>query len=134
MFDTPFKIAQFIIGLLGAITTVTCFVPQGIKTLITRDTSGLSKWFFISAIISSFFWLSIGSLAIAHPFVEGHGVDGLANGLSSGLPSIITNVITLVINITILTIKLTNIYNAKKLNMDEALYCNQIRKNKLKNL
>lgn len=127
MFQTPYQIIQFIIGLLGAITTIACFIPQGIKTFLSKDTSGLSKWFFITSLICSLFWLTLGSMAIASPWVH-HDLSSaaVANALSAGLPPIITNVVTLLIDIGILIIKVNNINKAKALNMTEADYCNTI--------
>ncbi|MGL4951622.1 MAG: SemiSWEET family sugar transporter [Mycoplasma sp.] len=122
MFDTPVKIALFIFGLFGALTTIGCFVPQGIKTLITRDTSGLSKWFFIIALTSSAFWLLIGSLSI----VDGAQSNAIWNGILAGLPSIITNVVTVIINSTILMVKLRNMSESKKQGITEQEYCNRL--------
>ena len=132
MFDTPYSIAQFIIGILGAITTITCFLPQGIKTFLTKDTSGLSKWFFISALISSAFWLTIGGMTIASPAYFNEG--DWSSAIASGLPSVLTNVFTVFINVGVLFIKLNNINKAKKMNISEAEYCNKIRKNRVQNL
>lgn len=132
MFDTPYSIAQFIIGIFGTITTITCFLPQGIKTFFSLDTSGLSKWFFISAIASSIFWLAIGSMTIASPAYFDSG--DWSSAISSGLPPIITNLITIVINSIVLFIKLRNIKNAKKMKLTENEYCNLIKKEKYNKL
>lgn len=132
MFSSPYSIAQFIIGIFGAITTITCFLPQGIKTFVSKDTSGLSKWFFISALISSLFWLTIGSMTIASPAYFNEG--DWASAISSGLPPIITNIFTVVINTIVLFIKYKNISNAKKQKITETEYCNLIRKNKFTKL
>ena len=136
MFNTPYSIAQFIIGILGAITTITCFLPQGIKTFLSKDTSGLSKWFFISALVSSAFWLTIGAMTIASPIYsnQGNSSSAWSSAIASGLPSIITNIFTVIINTTILFIKLSNMNKAKKMNINEAEYCNKIRKNKAQKL
>lgn len=124
MFDTPFQIAQFIIGLFGAITTIACFLPQGIKTFLSKNTAGLSKWFFICALTSSAFWLALGSMAIASPYLyNSQDLNAIANGLSAGLPPIITNVITVIINAGILIIKINNMKNAKKEGISETEYC-----------
>ncbi len=124
MFETPFEIAQFIIGLLGALTTIACFLPQGIKTFITKNTAGLSKWFFICALASSIFWITLGSMAIASPYIYNDtSSSAIANGLSAGLPPIITNVITIIINTMILIIKIRNMHAAKKAGISETEYC-----------
>ncbi len=126
MFNTPYEIAQFIIGILGALTTVLCFLPQGIKTFLTKNTAGLSKWFFICALASSVFWLTLGSMAIASPYVFGGDSVSIANGLSAGIPPIITNVITIIINAGILIIKLKNMKQAKLLGISETEYCSRL--------
>lgn len=136
--STPYDIAQFVIGILGALTTIACFVPQGIKTLITKDTSGLSKWFFIFALISSMFWFSIGAMAICNPFINattGEIISQAAinNGILAGLPPIITNVVTVFVNVSILTIKLINIKKAKNKKMSEIEYCLWIKNKKENN-
>lgn len=133
--STPYDIIQFTIGILGAITTIACFIPQCIKTLITKDTSGLSKWFFIFALVSSIFWFCIGGMSIANPFIniESNGVvsqTAINNGILAGLPPIITNVVTFIVNICILTIKLINIKNAKNKKISEIEYCLQLKKEK----
>ncbi|MGL4950351.1 MAG: SemiSWEET family sugar transporter [Mycoplasma sp.] len=121
-FWTPINIALFVFGLFGAGTTIGCFIPQGIKTLKTRDTSGLSHWFFIIAITSSAFWLAIGSLTIASGAMDGD----LPLGIFGGLPSILTNVVTVFINVMILFIKLKNMRDAKALGISEIQHCANI--------
>lgn len=131
MFNTPIAIALFVVGLLGSLTTIFCFLPQSIKTFVTRDTSGLSKWFFIIANISSLFWISIGTLSILNSYDQGFGYE---IGLNAGLPSILTNVITIILNIITLVIKIQNIIRAKKENISEFDYCkkNQVNVKKSK--
>ncbi|MGL4948513.1 MAG: PQ-loop domain-containing transporter [Mycoplasma sp.] len=128
IFSSPIQIALFVFGILGAATTIGCFAPQGVKTVMTRDTSGLSKWFFIIALVSSVFWLLIGSLTIANGVIgtineKGELVKDVTGGIYAGLPSIITNVVTVCINTTIFIIKANNMKEAKKANMSEADYC-----------
>ncbi len=127
-----YAIAQLIIGVLGSLTTILCFLPQGIKTFITKDTSGLSKWFFISALISSFFWFAIGAMTIAAPVYYENG--DLPSAIAAGIPSILTNVITVIINFIILVIKLTNMHHAKKEGISEHEYCNRFKIDKLSKL
>lgn len=123
MFTTAYEIAFLIIGIFGSLTTIFAFIPQFIKTMITKDTSGLSLWFFIIALISSLFWLTTGSLSIASPFINGFDEVTIPSAIASGLPSIITNIITLVTNSIILIIKINNMKKAKALNMSEQDYC-----------
>lgn len=129
MFQTPVQIFLLIFGILGALTTILCFVPQTIKTVISRDTSGLSKWFFIIALTSSFFWLCIGSLNIVNANTEGN----IANGLYAGLPLLITNVISVSLNVTTLFFKMQNIKKAAAQNLSEEEYCSIISKDRIRN-
>lgn len=115
----------FIIGLLGSITTIACFLPQCIKTIKTRDTSGLSLLFFLIAILSSIFWLIYGGLNI---YITLKHENNVSNALRNGLPIILTNIITIVINTIIIFIKVNNISKAKKNNITEHEYCNRIVK------
>lgn len=128
MFNTPVQITLFVVGLLGAMTTIGCFIPQAIKTIITRDTSGLSKWFFIIAVFSSILWLGIGALNIGNGIYDTN--IGWENGLLAGLPPILTNVVTIVTNSIVLAIKLYNIEKSKKLNITEQEFCLQISENR----
>lgn len=123
MFNTPVQITLFIVGILGAMTTIGCFIPQAIKTIITKDTSGLSKWFFIIAVFSSILWLGIGALNIGNGIYDTN--IGWENGLLAGLPPILTNVVTIVTNSIVLVIKLHNIKMSKKFNITEQEYCFQ---------
>ncbi len=123
MLNTPYEICQMVVGMLGSLLTIVCFIPQGLKTLKTKDTSGISIIFPIAALISSFFWISGGVLAIVHPFVFNGNGSSVANGLVTGIPIILTNLVTSIVNVTITVIKLKNMSNAKKLNISEEEYC-----------
>lgn len=125
MFDTAYEIAFLIIGLFGSLTTILAFLPQCIKTIHTRNTSGLSLWFFIIAIVSSFFWLTMGIMSICSPYYFGFDKSSIPSALSSGIPPIITNVITLCLNTIVLVIKIRNMRKAKSLNISEIDYCQQ---------
>ena len=43
MFSSPVQIVNFVISLLCSIVTIGYCVPQGLKTVLSRDTSALSK-------------------------------------------------------------------------------------------
>lgn len=57
-----------IIGFLAAFGTTISFLPQAIKTIQTRDTSGISLYMYILFTMGTLFWLiyglSIGSLPV----------------------------------------------------------------------
>ncbi len=142
MFSSPVQIVNFVISLLCSIVTIGYCVPQGLKTVLSRDTSALSKWYFIFSIVSSTLWISLGVFAICTPFIM-QEYDGLsystkvAQGLNAGLASIITNTIGILIYVVILAIKISNQRKAKKLNMTEIDYCRQVlqtRKHKAEKL
>ncbi len=130
MLNSPYGITQFAIGLLGSILTIACFVPQGIKTLKSRDTSGISVVFPISALVSSFFWMTSATMAIVHPVVFNGGNYNLSAALISSLPIIITNLFIAVINFIVAPLKLKNLKTSKKLGISEYEYCQQYKLNK----
>lgn len=122
MFNSTYEIIQFIVGLAGSLLTIGCFLPQGIKTVRTKDTSGISLAFPIIALTSSLFWITAGLLMICS-HIAFNNPDLLASGLAGGIPIILTNVVTIVINAIITIIKLNNMKEAKKQNISEAEYC-----------
>ncbi len=124
MFATSYEIIQFIVGLIGSLLTIACFVPQGIKTLKTKDTSGISLIFPIAALCSSVFWITSGVMIICN------NNSNLASGLAGGIPIVLTNVVTSCINVVITIIKIKNVKNAKKMNLTEAEYCLQLTNQK----
>jgi len=75
------------IGYIAATLTTLSFLPQAIKTIRTRDTSGISLGMYSVFTVGVAFWLGYG-------FVLG------------SLPMIVSNVVTLILSATILTLKL----------------------------
>ena len=57
-----------IIGLLAGLTTTGAFLPQIIKTIITKDTKSISLWMYCVYVIGVIIWfiygLMIGEVAI----------------------------------------------------------------------
>jgi MtN3 and saliva related transmembrane protein len=75
------------IGTLAAILTTACWVPQALRTIRTRDTSGFSLWAQVLLVCGIALWL----------------VYGLALG---SWPLIGANIVTLVLVVVILILKL----------------------------
>lgn len=78
------------IGYLAAFLTTISFVPQAIKTISTKDTSGISFWMYLIFISGVGMWLSYGIL-ISNPII------------------IIANFITFILAGIIFVIKMRNI-------------------------
>ncbi len=123
MLNSAYTIVQLIIGVMGCLLTITCFVPQGIKTIRTRNTSGLSITFPILASIASGFWIIGAILTILFPFTQNPNGQASINGVIVGSTILITNTFTFSINSIIATIKLNNVRASKRLGISEADYC-----------
>lgn len=97
----------------GAIMTILCYLPQTVKTILTRNTVGLSRWFFILGFLCSVGWI-MGSL-----------FSGIANPTFDALSMavLISNIIGLLCNFIIMLIKCVNAYQAKKSGITEQAYC-----------
>lgn len=99
----------------GAIMTILCYLPQTVKTILTRNTVGLSRWFFILGFLCSVGWI-MGSLfsGIANPTFD-----------ALSLAVLISNIIGLLCNFIIMWIKCLNVYRAKRAKLTEHIYCEQ---------
>jgi len=78
-----------IIGFIGAFLTTISFLPQVIKTLKTRDTSGISLIMYLIFVCGVCFWLVYGILL--HNYII-----------------VIANIITLTLAGTVLLVKILN--------------------------
>ncbi|MGL1893653.1 MAG: SemiSWEET transporter [Spirochaetaceae bacterium] len=76
-----------LIGFVAAICTTVSFVPQALKTILTKDTKGISLGMYIMFVIGVILWLAYGI------FIR-------------DFPLIIANCITLMLSMTILIYKL----------------------------
>ena len=76
-----------IIGYLAAFGTTASFLPQAIKTIQTRDTSGISLPMYILFTVGTLLWLIYGIM-------------------SPSLPVAVANAITLIFATTILVYKI----------------------------
>ena len=76
-----------IIGYMAAFGTTVSFLPQAIKTIQTKDTSGISLYMYMLFTAGTFLWLMYGLM-------------------SHSLPVAVANVITIVFASIILVYKL----------------------------
>ena len=71
-----------IIGFVAAILTTSAFIPQALKTIKTKDTSGISLLMYILFTIGIFGWFIYGLLITDYALI-------LANGIASVFSSTI---------------------------------------------
>jgi MtN3 and saliva related transmembrane protein len=83
-----------IISYIAAILTTISFVPQALKTIKTRDTSGISLLMYCLFVSGVFLW----------------GVYGF---LINNLAILIANIVTIILSGTILVLKLKNVIDAR---------------------
>ena len=75
------------LGVVAATLTTVSFVPQAMKTIRTRDTSGISLGMYVAFTIGVGFWFGYG--LVLHSW-----------------PMIVSNAITFILAMTILVLKL----------------------------
>lgn len=75
------------IGAVGATLTTVSFIPQAVKTIRTRDTSGISLGMYAMFTVGVACWLAYGFVLMSWPMI-------------------VSNIVTLVLSTTILTLKL----------------------------
>jgi MtN3 and saliva related transmembrane protein len=83
------------IGLFAGLCTTISFIPQLIRTIKTRDTSGISLYMYIIFIIGVMLWLTFGIMI-------------------SSKAVIYTNAATLLFSGIILFMKITNLINKRR--------------------
>lgn len=71
-----------VIGLIAAFCTTFSFLPQAVKTIRTKDTSGISLSMYAVFTTGTFFWLMYGILSPSFPVA-------LANAITFIFASII---------------------------------------------
>jgi MtN3 and saliva related transmembrane protein len=76
-----------IIGMIAAVLSTACWVPQAVRTIRTKDTRGISLWAQILLVSGIGLWLVYGLLIMSWPLI-------FANTVTFGLVA------------TILTLKL----------------------------
>jgi MtN3 and saliva related transmembrane protein len=63
-----------ILGYIGATLTTAAFAPQAIKSIRTRDTSGMSLWMYVMFTIGVAFWLAYGIATDSWPMILSNAV------------------------------------------------------------
>lgn len=63
-----------ILGYIGATLTTAAFAPQAIKSIRTRDTSGMSLWMYVMFTIGVAFWLAYGIATDSWPMILSNSV------------------------------------------------------------
>ncbi len=62
------------IGFIAAILTTSAFIPQALKTIKTKDTSGISLMMYILFTIGIFAWFSYGILIMDYALILANGI------------------------------------------------------------
>jgi MtN3 and saliva related transmembrane protein len=66
-----------IIGLIAAFSTTVSFLPQAVKTIRTKDTSGISLSMYAVFTFGTLFWLIYGILSPSFPVALANAVTFL---------------------------------------------------------
>jgi MtN3 and saliva related transmembrane protein len=70
-----------IIGMVGACSTTASFLPQAVKTIRTKDTSGISLSMYAVFTFGTFFWLMYGILNHSFPVAFANAITFLFAGV-----------------------------------------------------
>lgn len=117
------NLAITIFGWISTILTIGVYIPQLVKTIKTKDTSGVSIIMYIILQFTAWAWVIYGGLIVSQALNS--------NGdILDGLPILITNAVVGIMGWGIIYTKSKNIFAAKKLNISEKEY---IDKNSKKN-
>jgi MtN3 and saliva related transmembrane protein len=63
-----------ILGYIAATLTTAAFAPQAVRTLRTRDTTGMSLWMYVMFTIGVAFWLAYGIATDSWPMILANSV------------------------------------------------------------
>jgi MtN3 and saliva related transmembrane protein len=63
-----------IIGYMAAFGTTVSFLPQAIKTIQTKDTSGISLYMYMLFTAGTFLWLMYGLMSHSLPVVVANAI------------------------------------------------------------
>jgi MtN3 and saliva related transmembrane protein len=66
-----------IIGLMASFSTTISFLPQAVKTIRTKDTSGISLAMYAVFTVGTFLWLIYGILSPSFPVALANAVTFL---------------------------------------------------------
>ena len=119
--------ASFILGLVAAFCIGAYTIPQLIMLLKTKDSSGISGPMFLILVIGDIVFITQNFISLIDS-LEREGGAGLINWLTTLFPVLIANLVCVISGSITLTIKLLNQHRAKKANLSEREYCEQLLK------
>ena len=73
------------LGVVAAICTTLSFVPQAVKTIQTRDTSGISMWMYLVFTVGIGFWFGYGIVLHSWPMIVSNAITFLLSSTILGL-------------------------------------------------
>ena len=98
-----------IIASIAAFFTMIGYIPQAIKTIKTRDTTGISFWMYFCSIVGVIFWLIFGIMI-------------------SNIPIIFKNIAVIILGGTVLLIKIIHIFRDGEDNFTKSKFFLNLRK------
>ena len=73
------------LGVVAATCTTLSFVPQAVKTIQTRDTSGISLWMYLVFTVGIGFWFGYGIVLNSWPMIVSNAITFLLSATILGL-------------------------------------------------
>ena len=73
------------LGVVAALCTTLSFVPQAVKTIRTRDTSGISMWMYLVFTVGIGFWFGYGIVLHSWPMIVSNAITFLLSATILGL-------------------------------------------------
>ncbi len=104
--------------MVATIIWIIVLLPQFIKTVTTRDTYSISIWMYLFYPMSNVMWIS-------------YEISMLISEQSLSIVFMLINdIVGFMLSSVILSVKLWNVYHAKKVGMTEVSYYNKYIKNR----
>ena len=69
------------IGILAGILTTISAMPQALKTIKTRDVSGLSFWMYLTLVTGQILWLIHGTIIVDWGLILSNTISLIINGI-----------------------------------------------------
>ena len=127
---TTIEIISFILGLIASLCISIYTIPQLILLIKSKDSSGISAPMFLILIIGDLFFVAQCVVSL-FKFISDNNV---IKWFTTLLPVLFANIVCIICGSITLTIKLKNYFGAKKANISEREYCNNLlNKSKIKN-
>ncbi len=106
--------------MVATIIWIIVLLPQFIKTITTRDTYSISIWMYLFYPMSNVMWISYEISMI------------ISEQSLSIIFMLVNDIVGFILSSVILSVKLWNLYHAKKVGMSEINYYNKYIKEKKK--